>query len=266
MCTLTLWPEGPGYRLAMNRDEQRSRLPAAPPFICFRDGCRVVAPLDPAGGTWIAANDSGVTFALLNWYEVDRSPSGEPTSRGAAVISLSTSTTVSQAVDRLGDLQLRKVRPFRLVGCFPREGTILEWRWNLHQLSALAHPWKPALWASSGYDEAAAERERRALFSAHRRIRDAGSSHWLRHLHQAHGSEAGPSSICMHRTDAASVSYTEVCCQHGRIGMTYVPGQPCLTLNDGHCTPHTVAMARTPVAPPRTQIPRDLPHAVQKGP
>jgi hypothetical protein len=137
MCTLTVWPEGPGYRLAMNRDEQRSRLPALPPFLCSRNGCRVLAPLDPAGGTWIAANDSGVTFALLNGYQMKGSPSGEPTSRGTVVISLSTSTTISQAVDRLGVLQLRKVRPFRLVGCFARERTILEWRWDLHRLSAL---------------------------------------------------------------------------------------------------------------------------------
>ena len=52
---------------------------------------------------------------------------------------------------------------------------------------------------------------------------------WVRNLHQSHDPVPGPFSICVHREDAATVSYTEVCCSEEGISMSYRNGSPCLT-------------------------------------
>src|SRR5436305_622975 len=50
----------------------------------------------------------------------------------------------------------------------------------------------------------------------------------LRGLHRSHLPERGPFSICMHRTNAATVSYTEVTVENRNVTMRYKPGPPCL--------------------------------------
>ncbi len=51
---------------------------------------------------------------------------------------------------------------------------------------------------------------------------------WLQTLHRAHGLRPGAFSICMHRPDAATVSYTEVQCTGDLTRMRYQQGSPCL--------------------------------------
>jgi hypothetical protein len=71
MCTVTVNRSAGDVLLTMNRDEQRSRAPEKPPRLVGRHG-RLPAWIGPAdgerGGTWIAANDHGVTACLLNAY------------------------------------------------------------------------------------------------------------------------------------------------------------------------------------------------------
>jgi hypothetical protein len=50
-------------------------------------------------------------------------------------------------------------------------------------------------------------------------------------LHRSHGTERGPYSTCMHREDAATVSYTEVTVSRQRADMSYTPGTPCCTVS-----------------------------------
>jgi len=52
---------------------------------------------------------------------------------------------------------------------------------------------------------------------------------WVKNLHQSHDPVPGPFSICVHRKDAATVSYTEVRCGGEAISMSYRSGSPCLT-------------------------------------
>ena len=68
MCTISLITRQNGYALAMNRDEQLTRVPGLPPAPKIINGSRVLSPSEPGGGTWIALNVRGVTFALINWY------------------------------------------------------------------------------------------------------------------------------------------------------------------------------------------------------
>ena len=60
--------------VVMNRDERRDRAPARPPRRWRGADGGFTAPVDgDAGGTWIAAKDSGVVLALLNHQAPDDS-------------------------------------------------------------------------------------------------------------------------------------------------------------------------------------------------
>jgi hypothetical protein len=63
-------------------------------------------------------------------------------------------------------------------------------------------------------------------FEAWRR-RDAASAEWLRGLHASHSPTRGSFSICVHRPDAATVSYTEVAYGSDELIMRYHAGHPC---------------------------------------
>ena len=54
-----------------------------------------------------------------------------------------------------------------------------------------------------------------------------GRLDWLRRLHRSHSPQRGPFSICMHRRDAATVSYTEVAVSKRRATMRYKSGPCC---------------------------------------
>jgi hypothetical protein len=104
---------------------------------------------------------------------------------------------------------------------------VVEWRWNLKQLAMIRHPWESATWISSGLDEAGAQITRGQVFAAARRQRTFGRLEWLRRLHRSHQPERGAYSTCMHREDAATVSYTEIVVAPGNACLRYQAGAPC---------------------------------------
>jgi hypothetical protein len=97
----------------------------------------------------------------------------------------------------------------------------------LKKLRRLKHRWRAQQWISSGYDEPGAQRVRGRTFQRLRRIKSAGSLDWLRALHSSHLPERGPYSTCMHRSDAATVSYSEVEVQKKTSALRYHDGPPC---------------------------------------
>ena len=69
VCTLSWFDAPDGYHLFFNRDERRTRRAEIPPAVRCRGSVRFIAPLDgDFGGTWIAANESGLTLCLLNGF------------------------------------------------------------------------------------------------------------------------------------------------------------------------------------------------------
>jgi hypothetical protein len=218
-----------GYVMAMNRDEKLTRPEGMPAAERRLSGRSVLAPSEPGGGMWIGANDAGVSFALINWYAVSARVECQSLSRGQIVKSTLSLDSVASVTNALTLLPLCRINPFRLVGVFPSEKGIVEWRWNLHQLDRIEHAWKTNIWISSGFDEPGALQTRSKIFNQALRQESAGSRAWLRKLHRSHTPESGPYSICMHRSDAATVSYTEIAVSRGRVEMQYVPGSPCCT-------------------------------------
>src|SRR6266700_1672348 len=207
MCTISFVPKLRGFYFAMNRDEK--------------------FPREPEGGTWIAANDAGVCLALVNWHRIERQPVRSIASRGQVVRALAAKSSDEEIAAGLAALPLRRLRPFRLIAIIPSEQRVTEWRWDLDRLSTRKHAWESRHWFSSGYNEPQAERQRSRICKSAQNDASAGRLSWLRRLHRSHSPERGPFSICMHRPDAATVSYTEVAVSKRRATMRYKSGPCC---------------------------------------
>jgi hypothetical protein len=229
MCTVTLIARESGYALGMNRDESLTRVAALPPARRRLGRREAVFPCEPGGGTWIGVNDGGVTLALINWYTVPARITGKTMSRGEVAKAALPSDSPTLVEDALAQIPLEHVNPFRLIGVFPASHTITEWRWNLGGLARLEHPWRTTTWISSGFDEPGAQQSRNRNFADALCQRSAGSVEWLRRLHRSHIPEPGPYSICMHRRDAATVSYTEIVVSRQLATIGCTPGAPCCT-------------------------------------
>jgi len=227
MCTVSFIASQRGYLLAMNRDEQHSRAKGLPPQTVVIDGRAVICPSEPGGGTWIAMNDAGVTFALINWYSVRDTVKANSSSRGGVVKSVAAQISPTGTSRVLRTLPLHQMSPFRLLAIFPAQKEVCQWRWNLKSLVCRKQRWKSQQWISSGYDEPAAQRMRSKTFRLALRQSNAGRLEWLRRLHRSHTPACGPFSTCMHRADAATVSYTEIICSPNRMAMAYANTAPC---------------------------------------
>jgi hypothetical protein len=226
MCTLTFLPKENGYYLAMNRDERIARGVGSPPERVDLAGVKAVFPRDTEGGTWIAANDRGIAFALLNWNDVANS-AGKLRSRGVVIPALLTSTSNREAHATFSQLDLRGLLPFRLIGIFPEEKQADEWRWDQTSLSYTSHSWNSRNWFSSSLSDENASLQRGAACQNAWNQADAGSLPWLRRLHASHDAATGPFSICVHRESVKTLSYTEFTCTETQMLCNYFPGSPC---------------------------------------
>ena len=224
MCTLSFIPHGGGYVVAMNRDERLTRVEALPPASFHVAGVTAIYPHEPAGGTWIAANEHRVTLAVLNLGD---SRGTKQRSRGEVIPALIESPTSADVVARLQWMDLTGMLPFRLVGFFARERRVIEWRWDGWDLRRRSFPWRRQHWFSSGLSDTRAGRHRRPVFEAAGRRASSNSRAWLRRVHRSHDPAPGPFSVCVHRNNARTRSYTEVVCRGSSLRMEYLAGSPC---------------------------------------
>ena len=235
MCTLSVITHSDGYLLAMNRDERIARGAGKPPQIHHRSATMAAYPGDGAGGTWIAANEHGTTLALLNRSDVVPVPCdrNQPRSRGEIIPALASAPSLTGLQAAFGTLNLHGIRPFRFVGVFPSEQTIAEWGWDSAQLTFQTRGWNSLHWFSSSLSDRQAGRLRGAACRDAQQEPDAGSALWLRRLHASHAAGPGPFSLCVHRVDVKTLSYTEVVVTPGQIRMKHFRGRPCAMDADG---------------------------------
>jgi hypothetical protein len=229
MCTLTVVANSETYRMAMNRDEKITRSAG----LCLEnyefDSGRAIYPGDGSGGTWCATNEHGITLALLNWNDV-AVPGiviARTRSRGRVIPALIGSRSLSDlhGVVRLSNFE--GILPFRLVGVFPSEQQIWEWRWDSTRFEVQVHAWESRHWFSSSLSDELAERLRRTACRNAEHEPDAGSVVWLRRLHSSHAGGPGPFSLCVHRGDVKTLSYSEVSVSSSHIEMNHFRGSPC---------------------------------------
>ena len=126
MCTVTFVPKADGFLLAMNRDDAYSRAETTPPLVHTLDDSRALFPSEINGGTWIAANDSGLAFCLLNWNRPVLA--AKTRSRGEIIPAIAHATSLEQLAVLMHQVPSDGLHPFRLIAFSLPEQSIREWR------------------------------------------------------------------------------------------------------------------------------------------
>jgi hypothetical protein len=228
MCTLSFIPRREGYAVGMNRDELRLRARALFPRIHQREQILAAYPSEPEGGTWIAVNGFGVLLALLNWNLGNScTATRKQRSRGEVIPELIFREGLASVEAVMRRRHLEGVLPFRLVRIDPEARAIQEWRWDGAKVVVFGFLWIRKHWFSSSLSDTAAAEQRGAACAAVSRTGNPEDPGWLPDLHRSHRPAAGAYSLCVHRPDAATVSYTEVLYDTHRISMSYIDGSPC---------------------------------------
>jgi len=223
-------PVSKGFHLAMNRDEQRTRAKALPPAVHRCGTHRALYPSEPSGGTWIGINEAGIALALINWYSKPQLKAAPAFSRGAIIPRILTADLSGSAEGLIRELPMERLNPFRLIVICQKEQTVREFQSDSGTLSEIPHSWETNHWFSSGFEEPQVEIIRARTCAE--MIRDSATDSpqapkILRNLHRSHAPEKGPYSICMHREDACTVSFTEIIVNNSKAAMSYHEGTPC---------------------------------------
>lgn len=227
MCTVSFLPTRRGFLLAMNRDELKSRPQGLAPRPRKAGSRLCLYPSEPSGGSWTGVNEAGLALALINWYEKPQRDRSLCISRGIVVPHLLAFADLTRIDAGIVELPLSRINPFRLIAISFRESAIREWRWDGAVLTSKRRGWKRRHWFSSGLDEALANRKRAAVTKEAAEAASAETPAWLRRLHRSHRAERGVFSICMHRDDAETVSYTEIAATARGAEMRHASGAPC---------------------------------------
>ena len=226
MCTLSFVPKPTGYLVAMNRDEGIARGPGSPPHVRRIGSKDAVFPSEENGGTWIGSNQYGITFALLNWNIPGLQQSAQR-SRGQIIPHLLATTSSAEISSALTTYEARNYAPFRLITVIPSECTLLHSSWDGKNLMRRKCPWHMRHWFSSSASDKSAEELRGTVCSHASHDRNAGSVLWLRQVHRSHENGPGAFSMCVHREQVETLSYTEVLCTPGNVSMLHAIGSPC---------------------------------------
>jgi hypothetical protein len=225
VCTVSWIQQPGGYHLLANRDEKRTRGTAFAPRVQKEFSVRYVAPIDPeSGGTWIAVNEFGVTFCLLN-AQADFQIAPQR-SRGLVIRELVWVRCVDDGAFLLGQLDLTGFAPFTLVLLEPgRPATVANWSGSRVTIAGDAEPQMPL--TSSSYDAAGVRRFRLQEFARHAGPAARIDPAVLYEFHASHGTSPNAYSPCMHREDAETVSFSWVVVTPEEARFLYSPSAPC---------------------------------------
>ncbi|WP_022940667.1 NRDE family protein [Psychromonas hadalis] len=208
MCTLTYRLTEIGYELFFNRDEQHSRSQAHAPKMDKQ--LNALYPIDPLGkGTWIAVHQSGLSLALLNYYQAQKNRvSGKFKSRGEIILKLL--EKAPNVITVLKTMPLHIYQPFQLC-LFPSDLTLSNQKPRYFQWDGihLTESEKTLPITSSGVDYPQVYQARKITF---KQMVDANNptSKQLLNYHQSQQQE-GKLSVKMSRSDAQTVSLSCIC-------------------------------------------------------
>ena len=222
MCTVSIIHlPGDVLRLVCNRDELLTRQIAHAPQRRSFGEREALLPIDPqSGGTWIAVNDAGLMFALLNQRVGWPTRNVPPRSRGEIIPSVLHCSTVDDVIRRVQESDATMLGPFRLMvvahhggGEIHSDGRrVTRRRWSIDRLPMMA--------TSSSLGDELVGPPRRELFD---RIILLGQS--SREAQDEFHHHAWPDqlylSVRMSRLDARTVSTTTIETSPNSITMRY---------------------------------------------
>ncbi|TDO95786.1 NRDE family protein [Marinomonas balearica] len=237
MCSVTWVTDKSGYQIFFNRDEQKTRAAALAPKQMTLKGVDVLMPIDPVGGgSWISTNEAGLSLCLLNNYQ-GQVPEGELTSRGHFLKLLSNSTGLEQIAARFRVLTMESFAPFTLLVFVYGQTQVTGFCWDGKTVS-IKKMQSPHF--SSGVDLGEVCAYRRSVYDAI----ESPDFDSLIDFHRHHHASESHRSVCMHREDAQSVSFTFVQVSAQEQLMSYVAGPPCEKLSKTAIERNSVMLTR----------------------
>jgi hypothetical protein len=207
MCTLTYRLTDKGYELFFNRDEQRTRAQALHPQI--NNNLNAIYPIDPIGkGTWLAVSNSGLSLALLNYYQAEKKATASRfISRGEIILTLIKNS--ENVLDALKALSLSDYQPFQLCVFLPNltlnNNKLHCFQWDGESLTELLQT-LPITSSGVDYEQVYQARKkefRKCVTSIN------PSTKQLLSYHQSQQKE-GKLSVKMSRVDAQTVSFSRI--------------------------------------------------------
>lgn len=243
MCTVSWLIKQNSYHLFFNRDEQRSRSKALPPQHFNINDVAVLMPKDPdGGGSWISVNEWGFSLCLLNFYQGEI-PNGPLYSRGQLLKSLSYCADINGFTGQLASLDLKRYAPFTILA-FERLSAeehhvglcVKSYQWDGRKLLEL-NASSPLTSSSVEFEDVSAARMTNFYASS--------ANTALQHIryHSGHHPEKGHQSVCMHRGDAKTVSFSHIEVSTQQANFHYVDGSPCLHATRAeHVNKHQVSL------------------------
>ena len=232
MCTVSVI-NAPTLRVACNRDELLTRPDALPPRV-MRFGDRLaLLPVDPmSDGTWIAVNDAGVAFTLLNVNPAEPRPHRRnAVSRGRVIPSILHCESPAAAQDALVSADHE---PFRLIVVDGQARLECMWDGLCLRTSLRQCDGRPAMFTSSGLGDHLVTAPRTRLFESLFHDAHDATPATQEQFHRHRWDDAPQLSICMNRRDARTVSYTTVEITSQHVALTYLAGGPSADAGPSH--------------------------------
>lgn len=228
MCTVSWLHYQSGYELFCNRDERFTRKPAVAPYVQIRRDVQFIAPADgDHGGAWIGVNEFRISFCLINRYSCPSKRLAKAhESRGLLLHGLLDCRSQREACRRFQKFHLDSFRPFSLVILEPGKPAMLM-HWSGRN-SAVEWDGEHAMpLVSSSFDQEGVDAHRRRLFQRWVAERGGVTADLLADFHRSHHAQPCASSVCMHRDDAATVSFSRIRVSSALIEFLYVDQAPC---------------------------------------
>lgn len=240
MCSVTWLVNNKGYEIFFNRDEQKTRAAALPPRIQNMDDMKILMPIDPVGqGSWISTNEVGLSLCLLNNYQ-GRMPEHVLFSRGLLLKTLSKEKSIKDVCMAFERLSLPQFAPFILLAfdlSICQQGqSAMAIKWD--GVDKVIEPIEAPLF-SSGVNLEEVMAYRYAIYD--QVVGSEPTQESLLAFHQHHHPEHSHLSVCMHRDDAETVSFTRVSVSAKTQSMSYVAGALCGHLNQESLAKNTVS-------------------------
>lgn len=222
---MTWFVKDDGYELFFNRDERISRSRADLPTSQSLKGVQYLSPTDSdAGGTWIAANQYGVTVCLLNHYQFEQIETYKSwISRGEIVREFAVTDNLADAEAAFNALDLDDYRAFRMF-IIDRHGENLLCVWDGHLARVEQNVTTPK--SSSSVDAKRVKAMRRSLFEDMNLVDSKNRDDYINY-HASHMPSRSKESVCMHRADANTVSFSHVSVSTQSVSFRYADGSPC---------------------------------------
>jgi len=221
MCTVTFIPAGNTVYLTSNRDEKQWRSSALPPAVYRHASGNLLFPKDAdAGGTWIAAQESGQAIVFLNGAFVTHTP--QPPYRKSRGLILLDLIAAANAYQQFQATSLQQIEPFTAI--IWRDGQLFECRWNGEsKYSKQLDATQPHIWSSATlYNEAVAQK-RSNWFNTWLQQNQAPAQPLILHFHQFTGDGDTHNDLRMNRDGQVfTVSVTSMAITEESIQMQYL--------------------------------------------